>query len=343
MTSIKVHHLIIHELQKEPGSADVQLYLSEEQVPIDEKAERLIEKLNETFIHKESILNGYFDETENVSFPSLFRNFTENGFREDGFIRFSKDTVDLLRIGIQGVVAAKGGYLVYTDYEYLGDRFVGVFLVRDTDGLVFRKDSEHHSFLLNTVTYLNTEKLAMACLVDLAKFEDDTGRYLQIIKYAKTQREISEYFLFWLSIERPESSREFTQTFLQLIDELPLPKDAETGLPVDEDAFRKEAYAFAASNPHKTINIRDFDAHFYGENRTVQQFMEERDVTLDTEFRFDQKLLKQLYKFNVRAEGISLGFSIGDYKTRKITVQGSMVMIDSQALADKITELFPDE
>ena len=341
--SIQVHQLIIHEIEKDAGSAEVKLYLSEEQTPVDGKAEQLIRQLNDTFIQKEAILNGYFSESENLSFPAFYRKLAGNRFAGESFIRFSRETMELLRIGIKGVLAAKGGYMVYADYDYLGDRFTGVFLVRDADGLIFRKDSAHHSFQLDTVTYLNTERLAMACLVDLKRFGNDAGRYLQIIKHAKTQREISEYFLTWLGIERPESSREFTQSFLQLVNDLPLPMDPENGRPLEDSTFRREVVAFAMSNPHKTIDIREFDRHFYGEETVTQDFIQKKDITLDTEFRFDPGLLRQLYKYRVSAEGITLGFSRSDFTSKKITVQGNMVLIESQALADRINELFPDE
>jgi len=338
--SVQVHQLIIHELLKKAGSTEADTFLSQEQIPIDQKAQGLIEKLNDTFLLKESILNGLFSDMQPPSFPGYFKQATNNKLGKDAFNKFSCDTANLLKLAIRGVLGAKGGYLVYAHYAHLDDQYVGVFLVRDTDGLVFKRQPDNHSFTVNTVTYLNTEKLAMACLIDLKRYRKKEGRYLQVIKHAKTQKDISEYFLNWLHLERPESSGEFTRTFLDVVNDLPLPLDPESGRPIDEDVFRKEVYDYASSNPHKTINMRDLDSYFYGEEKTVQNYLQEHNITLDTEFRYNPGMLKELYKYQVRAEGISLGFSRGDYTTRKIVVEDNIVIIHSESLAERIKEIF---
>lgn len=334
-----LHKLLIHELEKASDMADAQVFLSESALLIGEQESELIEKLDHTFVQKADTIYGYFSPPEDALFPGYFRILAEEQFGEEAFVNFSRDTMNALQLALQGVIGAKGGYLVYADYQVVETRLISIFLVRDKEGLVFRKDENGQNFQLDTVTYLNTDKLAMACRIHVDKYLQGQERCLEVIKHAKSQKEISEYFLNWIGLDRPETSRNLTETFLQVVEELPLPVEEDSGEPMAEHKFREEVVNFALRSPRKTIKIDEFDQHFYGEEQKTRQYLQEHQVELDPEFRFDKRMVKQLYYFRAAAEGISLGFTRDHLQNGQVIIEDDKIEIRCEELALKLLEL----
>lgn len=319
--------------------AEAQVFLSESTVSVGEQESELIEKLDNTFVQKADTIYGFFSPPEDALFPGYFRILADKHFQEAAFVHFSRETMNALQLALQGVIGAKGGYLVYADYQVLETRLISIFLVRDTEGLLFRKDEDEHGFKVDTVTYLNTDKLAMACRIHVDKYLQGQERCIEVIKHAKSQKEISEYFLNWIGLDRPETSKNLTETFLQVVEELPLPVQEDTGEPMAEHKFREEVVNFAMRSPQKTIKIDEFDQHFYGEKQKTRQYIQEHQVELDPEFRFDKKMVKQLYHFRAAADGISLGFTRDHLQNGQVIIEDDRIEIRCDELAMKLLEL----
>ncbi|TXB66250.1 nucleoid-associated protein [Phaeodactylibacter luteus] len=340
-----IHRLAIHELEKAADESGARVFLSSQCTPIDEEAQALVDKLHDTFVRKSDTLQGYLSPPEDALFPGYFQLLLENGLEQaDAFLNFTRDTMNALQLSLQGVLGAKGGYLVYADYtdEATQERAIGIFLVRDTDGLSFRRGQEGAAFELNSVTYLNTDKLAMACRIFVQKFQQGQGRCVELIKHARTQKEISEYFIQWVGLERPESSRELTQTFLDMVNELPAPVDEETGEAMEAGRFKEQVLNFANSNPQKVINIQEFEQEFYKNENPAQQYFQDHQIEMDNEFRFDKKALNQFYNHKASAEKLYLYFNDGHLRQGQIVVEGDSVTIHSPELAAQVRDFMDD-
>ena len=336
---ININAIIIHELDKEADTPEAVLYLSENLVPIDDRAEELLLKLDNAFVGREEVLQAYLSPPEDALFPGYFQSWLDEGNTESGFIEFSRSTMNALQLSLQGIIGAKGGYLVYVDYELLDSNMLGIFLVRDTEGIVFRKNEEQSSFALDPITYLNTEKLAMACRIHIDRYKKGDNRCVELVKYAKSQKAISEYFLNWIGLDRPEGSKALTHTFLEVVDQLPLPVDEESGETLKEPVFREQVMNFAMRSPEKTISIEGFDQHFYGEKPVTQEFLQENEIPLDREFRFDTGTMKKYFNYRVSAEGISLAFTRNDLNAQKVSIEDDAIIIRSEALMEKLLQL----
>ena len=344
MSEILLHHLIIHELEKEPEHSEARLFLADSTTPLDSRADTLVEKLNHTFLQKEDILHGYLSPPGDALFPGYFQHLVDEQLTKEAFIDFSRDTMNALQLNLQGVVGAKGGYLVYAIYEVENTRMLGVFLVRDTEGLAFRKEGEDAAaFLLDTVTYLNTDKLAMACRIHLNRFEEGEGRFVELIKHARSQKEISEYFVSWIGLERPESSKTLTQSFLQMVEELPMPVDESTGEQMEEGRFREKVLNFAMQSPQKTINLEHFGQELYGDPEATKPFLQDKEVGLDNEFRFDRNTMKQFYNYKANAECIYIYFNRNHLNHQQVRIEGDTVIIQSPELAEQILDILGDK
>lgn len=333
---IAVNQLIIHEIEKEAEQGDATLFLSTATLPIDERAEELVEKLNANFMQKNDVLQGSLSSPEDALFPGYFQNLVEANFEESAFLDFSKETMNALQLAIQGVIAAKGGYLVYADYKHFGSHILGIFLVRDEEGVVFNRKADDSGFDLNNTTYLNTNRLALACRIQVDKSKGGQNRFVELIKYAKSQKEISDYFMNWIGLDQPATSKELTTTFLQMTSELPLPVDEDSGATMPEQQFQEKVMGFAMKNPEKVIKLEDFNQEFYGSEPTTQQFVRENEVPIDAEFRFDQNALKRFFNYRVSAEGITINFSKTEMTSGKVSIEDDAIIIRSEALLKKL-------
>ncbi len=330
----QLKQLIIHELSKEPESPEATLFLSQEPLPLDEKSHQLIEKLNDIFDQKSDTLQGFFSAPEDALFPGYFQDLAEKEFDTAAFIHFSRESMQALQLSLQGVTGAKGGYLVYALYEIFDVQLLGIFLIRDTEGIVFEKDED--LFSINTITYLNTDKLAMAGRIDINKFSSGNARCLELIKHTKSQKTISEYFINWIGLDQPESSKELTTTFLNLVEELPLPKMPESNQHMTETEFKEEVMNFAMSRPHKTIKLEEFDQQFYGKEDTAKNFVQENEIPLEQEFRFDQNTMKRFFNFRASSEGITINFNRKHITSGMVILEDDRIIIKSDVLLEKL-------
>lgn len=338
---LTIHRLIIHELEKETDSPEANLFLSDECIPVEERAEYLVQRLNHTFSGKAEVLQGYLSAPDEALFPAHFQEMADAGFEESGFVHFSRESMQALQLSLQGVTGAKGGYLVYADYTDMKARMLGIFLVRNTEGVIFRRNESDNSFDLDAITYLNTDRLAMACRIHLDAGREG-GYYAELIKHARSQKEISAYFIKWIALEQAESSRDLTSTFLDVVSQVPLPVDQETGQAMPEGEFREEVMKYALQSPQKMIEVEQFDKKFYGDQNTVQQYIQEHEVTLEPSFRFDDNTLRDFYRCRAYAQGIALTFNRGHYQNRQIEIEGDSVVIRSAELVEKVRQMLEE-
>ena len=134
---LHINQLIIHELEKEADSPEAILFLSDESIPIEERAESLVQKLNHTFDGKAEVLQGYLSSPEDALFPAHFQEMVNSGLDGKAFTHFSRESMQALQLSLQGITGAKGGYLVYADYLVDESPVLGIFLVRNTEGVIF--------------------------------------------------------------------------------------------------------------------------------------------------------------------------------------------------------------
>jgi nucleoid-associated protein YejK len=333
---LEIHQVIVHELIKEPEASEAQLFLSKASLPIDERTTLLLEQLNLAFEQKSDTLQGFFSSPQDALFPGYFQEWANQQFAQAGLMDFSRETMQALQLSLQGITGAKGGYLVYGHYHFFEQDYLGIFLIRDTEGLVFDKQTEDGVFDIQSTTYLNTDRLAMAGRINISRFQQGNQRCLELIKYAKSQKTISEYFQNWIGLDRPESSRALTQTFLEVVNELPLPLKEDSNEKMEEEEFRAEVLNFAMRNPQKTIDVAQFEKTFYGEDPTVQKLIEDQEIDLEDSFRFDQRAIKNYYHYKASAEGLSLSFNHSHYRQGLVEIDGETIVIKSEALAEKL-------
>jgi nucleoid-associated protein len=334
---IELRRLVIHELVKTAESVDAQLYLSETLVEVEDRSDELVRRLHRTFEGKSDILLGQLSSPEDNLFPAYFENWRASSGGDEPFLQFSRDTMQTLQLGLQGVVGAKGGYLVYAEYVAEAIPMLGLFLVRDTEGLIFRRLDQRAGFDLEAVTYLDTNRLAMAARIRLDG-SLTKGYQAQLIKHNRSQATISEYFLNWIGLDRTESSRELTESFLDVVEHLPLPYDADAGREMEPAEFQKEVVRYALSAPGQSIELDQFEANFYGSDRPAQNYLAEQGLAFQDGFRVDANTLRRHNRIKAYDNGVSLSFNREHLQDGTVRVEAGKIIIDLPELADQIDD-----
>ncbi|RYC51831.1 nucleoid-associated protein [Flagellimonas olearia] len=330
---MELNKIIIHELKKESGTNETELIRSEELVEVDENSIGLVTALNGSY-NSDKILYAVFDKSEGKYFPEKFQEYKDSECSNDDFISFTRNIIGNLESLIQPVTLATGGYFVFAEYVSNDNNFLGIFIIRDTEGKTLSKTE--NSFSIDSIEYVDTSNLAMACRINNDKYEIDQGNYLSLTQLR--QQDISEYFKNWISIEQIETSSEFTKQLYDIISQIERPIDPETETEYNIEDFRNRVYSYASSSPNRTINIRDMSQHFYGDRNIISDYALENGITIDTEFRYHRRQLKRFIKLEVNRDGINFKISRGafDDKVRFSAEDESLVIIESTIFANAL-------
>ncbi len=337
MDQLIVHHLIVHELKKQPEMAEADLLLSSQTLAITEQSTDLIGRLDQTFERKSDLLQGFLVEPDEGLFPAYYQNWLEEGRSRPAFVTFSREAMSVLKDKLQGVVGAKGGYLLFADYSMEEQRMLGIYLIRNTEGMIFVDDEETDALRLQTTAYLNIQDMAMA-----ARLLAGPGRNVQMIRHARTQSSISQYFTDWVGLDQAETSSELTHSFLEMVQELPVPKDRETGFAMNEGDFEKALVKYAAKAPQQTIRAQDFDSHFYGNDKPLQDMLAEQESPITDGFRVDRKALRNQFYLRAGVGGISLTCTKDHFRNGLIHIDeaSGKITINSEELASLLLDQY---
>lgn len=330
---MELNKIIIHELIKESESNEVELILSEELIPNNAESTALVTALSDSY-KSDRILYAVFDSSEGKYFPEKFTEYRDTPRNDVDFINFTRLVIGNLVGLIQPITFATGGYFVFTEYNDNGYNFVAVFLIRDVEGKILNKTL--NSFSIQTVEYVDTKNLAMACRINENRIDEQEINYLSFTQLR--QQEVSEYFKNWISIQQLESSSDYTKSLYEIITQIEPPINPETNAQYEIETFRNLVYNYASSSPTDTINIRDLSQYFYQDENTITNFAEENDISIDTEFRFNKRQLKKFIKLEVNRDGINLKFSRGvlNEKVRLSEDNPNLVIIESQSFANAL-------
>ncbi|MEP4597576.1 MAG: nucleoid-associated protein [Cyclobacteriaceae bacterium] len=339
---LTINRIIVHEIQKDQRVREAHLVESSRLMPINGETQKLAEKLNASF-SKDNIFYAHFKREDGHQFKEAFSNYTlVNTNQDTAFLDFSRASLLELRNQLRQVTGAKGGYFVFVDY-FTTKRYLGVFLIRDTDGILFSYDETSSEYSINTVTYLNIEKLAMACRIDIEKYlEPEADRYLSFFKQG--QEDISQYFTDWIAADRPESSREFTTALTTILDNIELPINSQTGSQYDVDEFNDAVYTYINGLPGKYINIRNLSEQFFGDPNRIGDYAQENDLILDTEFRAHVGVLRNFKRYSLKGGNFKLNFSKGDVALGLISIlEEDKIVIQQKDLHDKIERILGNQ
>ena len=331
---INLKKLAIHEIVKESQTNEATTFLSNSCLNINNVTSGLVEQLNASY-KSDSLIYAVFDFSPDKYFPSQFSSYENLATTTNAnFLTFTQNVTTNLRNQIVNITLAKGGYLVYVEYVFNNINYLGIFFIRDATGVVFNKNTTEHNVEVTPTTYMNIDKLVMACRINLDKYSSNNGKYLTFLR--RRQAEVSDYFLNWISIILPESSKEFTETLYSMVNNMSLPIDPDTGVQYDLNSYRQKIVNYIREK-NKIVDLHDLGRFFYQDENKFIEYRDENAIEIDNEFKADGKTLKKFQSIEIKAKGIQLKFSRGLLASGDIYIgRGEQIIIKSEALQNEL-------
>jgi len=329
-----VSKVVVHQLNKNEGEQRASVDISEELLDIDDLSTNLVRKLDASYRRTE-ITYAVFDDTNSNIFPDEFRRYIQRS-DENSFLAFSKNAILNLKDKVESISPAKGGFLVFSQYEIDYREYIGIYLIRDTVGMLFRKNRGRSAFVINPTEHLDLDKLAMACRIDLDLYRAANGKYLSFMK--RKMNDISEYFINWISVSDRESNKLLTKNLLSLVnlvDRLPVDENNQE---ISRDDFKIEVYRYVSTLTTKIVNLNDLSNHFYSDEMYLMDFAERNNISINTEFKPDASELKKFIQIDLESDGIHVQFSRKELnnKIRFDRQNRNIVIIESEQFADAL-------
>ncbi len=331
---MSLKRLVVHQIAKESQSKEVVIVKSNDLNEVDSNSQILVRKLRDIY-KSDNVLYAEFDYGESKFFPNRYREYLKSNKADSDFISLTNSLTDSLSSILEMKTMAKGGYLVYSEYISNQRNFTTIFLVRDTEGVIFHKNSEG-GFSIDNITYVNTDKLAMACKINQELLIKNSGdRYLSLTR-RNQQREISDYFIEWVGLANSESGKEYTENLHTIIKSIERPINESTNDTYTLNEFREVVHSYIKNQPAKVVNINELSLYLYKDKDKITRFATENEIPLDTEFRANSRVLGKFVNLQVNRDGISLKFSRTDLndKVRISDENPAMVIIESKKFAD---------
>ena len=332
---MEISRVTIHQIIKEQGISYTELIESNGLITIGENVQNLIDVLNDSFKKDEKVIRSEFLEEQN-SFQTSLRTFCQETNNQN-FLTFSTDSIRRINDLLTGANLATGGYFVYAEYEYRNRTYVSVFLVRDSEELIFDRGPDDNSFVVNKTTIIDTKKLAMAVRIDKAKLLNNQERY---VHFTFKQADISDYFISWIEVHLSDKNRDDTVSLIKLINGVQdLPNDPTTNARYEPEKFRNHVFDYIQS-VGRVVKIAELSNAFWGNRDFLSNLIDEKDIDINQEFRAVPSVLTRLKKYTLTAGKIRLSFSKSDIdQGRVFPGDGNQIILENPVLRGKFDSL----
>lgn len=327
---LELKFLVIHELIKERFVTKCDYFLSDSVLNSDGSNIELCTELHSSF-NQDNYVSASISDSNNEFNDYLKRIVTR--YDKKKMLEFTRTYTMKLADQIKNVPGAIGGYILYGIYKIDNKDYFSIYLLRNNKGKLFRRNA--NVIEVRDIKYLNTEKLAMACNINMQRYNDNHEKPLRFI--SKKRDEVSGFFYKWIGIKEIENSKEYTEKFREIIENIDPPINPETNEPYSREVWQKKAADFVKTQ-NKTINLREISKHFYDDSEKLPNFASDNGIEIDNEFRAHSKELYKLIKHFIKSGSIELKYSVGDKKEQIIRTDGNKLIIESEELVQLFNE-----
>lgn len=331
---MNVKQAIIHEIKKKDGEINKGSYdLSDGIIELDPKVIEMLTELDGRYINLSQTMAVFSEDTG--PFPGFFNHYLTNQC-ESEFVKFSHCSATHLLTYIDKEVNAKGGYLIFVEYEKSVD-FVGVFFVRHKKGGSITKDALKRSYVINDSIYIDVERLAMAARINIREYRNTINqrRYISFINKSSVD---SKYFTKWICTNELRQDKEDTQLLRTILLELPPPLD-DKNEPMDIFDLLNRVHSHVKSIPKgEYVDLAQIGQIFYEDSSALIRYAEENNLDINHTFKPDSAVLRKFVKVKVKADDIAIDFPLSHIEDRKIKIVDNQVIITSEKLVQLIKQ-----
>lgn len=316
---MKIKSVVVHEIKKAERETSADIVLSSK--VLDHKNPLIVdivEKLDESF-GKKTVRRAKFS---NDGFKAKIN------FLNIDILSISKVLTTDLKNRIEGISAAKGGYLVFCEYANLKN-YLAVYLIRDTKSPLFKLKDDNTWEILESL-HLQIEHFAMGAKINLDILSSASeDRYISFIK---GNTDVSVYFEKWIGIEETKSESKDAEALYEISNNIDLP------IGLTREDLKKSIYDYARSQTSKILNLRALSKHLYDEEDKITVYCEQNSIDIDGEFKLTPSQLNKFIKVIVKVGEVELRAPRSSFAPNKIHVSpdGQSVVIPLKDFADAV-------
>ena len=336
----EVHRLVIHEWVKNQGENHAILRLNERMISVADGTTLLLEKLNDAFrLDKRRMAAGFVEESDALeSLETYMNDDTQEGEDIDAsFVALTVQLMNRLHATAQAVVGASGGFYVFAEYTYRNRKYIGVYLVRNSEQVSISWSDGRIN--VDIAEVVDTDNFAMAARFDEARIQEEQEHPINI---TYGQGMISDYFINWIDAALASRSTSTTELFVSLIRSLEaedIPIDKDTNQVYTRDKLEADIYNFV-EHSGRVVRMSQIGENFWDDPAKLVVISEEQDLEIDMEFRAARTPLKRLRKFEFHADNVKLSFSPGAWRAGNVRAgEEGMVIIESMGIYNEIRNL----
>jgi nucleoid-associated protein YejK len=185
---MEILNFIIHNVKKKQfEQLDLKnVHKRKSEIDISSNDNSFLEKVLEVYYKKSNPYYGVFDENvEYYPYQSHLAKLISNDYN---FLSFSYKVFDDYVKVLQTQTQATGGFFLVIRYVYRNSEYLAIILLNNT--ATFDIDEENLEVIPKP--RLDIDKIDVANVVDLAKWQDNEDKYLT---FSKGRKDLSEYFI----------------------------------------------------------------------------------------------------------------------------------------------------
>lgn len=324
---MKIKSVVVHEIKKAEKTTVAEIVLTDQALNHrDAMIIDIVTKLDESF-GKKTPKRAKFNED---GFKKTITDFSAIDLLEK-----SRELTTNLKTNIQNIAAAKGGYLLFCEYETT-KKFLAVYLIRDTKSPLF-KLKDDNSWDVVDAHHWEIEHFAMGAKINLDILNSDSeDRYVALIK---GNTDVSGYFENWIGIDDAKSESKDANALYEISNKIALPDGV-----ANRDDLKRKIYDFVKSQPSRSLNLRALSKHLYEDEDTITKYCDDNSIDIDGEFKLSVTQLRKFYKLVVTAGEIELRAPRSSFAPNGIQVSpdGQSVVIHNKQFADAVTQSLKD-
>jgi nucleoid-associated protein len=335
---MEIRNAVVHRIEKQRNVRGAEVLLAEAEIEKDEALSELLRHVLASYNSRSSRHTGSFeDDQENYRLSVGIRSFLGG---ETEFIEFSATAMERLKIKINDVMFATGGYVLFVRYTHADRDMLLISKLSQEVGAIFSSDLHR----VVQASYLNLDRLQVAARLDIAAWNSGGDRYLTFV-LKMDQGQPADYFKEFIGCRIDQDSKvESNKVVLvvkgfvaKLVEDRVIPQERAPDI-------QRRAYDYALElrkSPDSTGLSFDglANAVWPDEPEAFLEFLNLHEHQPSSGFMPDRTVFKKLSSINFRSKELSLKMTY-DFLQSHVSTDGSTVMISDapEKLIRELTE-----
>jgi len=340
---MKIDNIIVHSIKKTQASKSEKSprasvnYSPHEFPATNATVESFGTKLAKSYFDKKSRFSTVFTIGENK--PKFQERLDEQLVNTLNFYDFSKKITELLKDEMEKEALSSGGYLVIMKYTSSNNyKYLFVALLNNKEDFSITNTLE-----LTKSLSLNIDKMAMASVINISKYENANENYLTFLKGL---RDIPDYFIYFIGADKDKKKdlREQTQNWVKAIDSYF--NEQEVELDIRQTMIKSILDTVKESKKKEELITSDTIANII-EPSNPELFIEyvyaeDRDFNINPEMEtLDSEVVRKLniIKYENKQKGFVFKLK-KEFKDATITIENDKITIIDQEIVNGIKAEF---